>query len=130
MQKYFYQFLQGRYGTDQFSIFLLLSYFFLRGLSVVLNLVILIFISIFTLVWAYYRIFSRNIIARQQENQKYLRYTAPYWDKFNFFILSHKDKEHRYFRCPNCQQRLRTPRDKGKIHITCSTCHHTFTRNS
>ncbi len=130
MRKFFHQFAYGRYGTDQLSIFLVLGYFFLRGLSVLLNLTPFILIAVSMLVFAYYRIFSRNIIARQQENQKYLKYTAPYWDKFNFFILSHKDKTHRYFRCPNCNLRLRAPRNKGKIQVTCRQCQEKFQKET
>ena len=34
----------------------------------------------------------------------------------------HRDKEHRYFKCPNCGQQLRVPRGKGKITINCRNC--------
>lgn len=126
MRKFLYQFAYGRYGIDQLSIFLVFSYFFLRSISLVYDLVFLILLAVAVLVWAYFRIFSRNITARQQENQKYLKYTAPYWDKFNFFVLSIRDKNHRYFRCPYCHLRLRAPRNKGKIQVTCTKCQKIF----
>lgn len=126
MRKKLYEFSYGRYGTDQLSIFLIIFYFLLRTLSLTLHATILIYLAVPAVVFAYYRIFSRNISARQQENQKYLQYTAPYWDKFNFFIHNLRDKEHRYFRCPKCRQRLRVPRNKGTVKINCSKCNCSF----
>jgi transcription elongation factor Elf1 len=40
-----------------------------------------------------------------------------------------KDKEHRYFKCPNCGQYLRVPKGKGKIHINCR-CGYTMYRKT
>ena len=37
-----------------------------------------------------------------------------------------RDKEHRYFKCPNCGQQLRVPRGKGKITVTCRGCGASF----
>ena len=34
-----------------------------------------------------------------------------------------RDKEHRYFKCPNCGQMLSVPKGKGKIRVTCPKCH-------
>lgn len=31
-------------------------------------------------------------------------------------------KNYKYFHCPNCKQKLRVPRGKGKIRVTCSKC--------
>lgn len=36
----------------------------------------------------------------------------------------------RHFRCPNCRQKLRVPRHKGKIRITCSKCGTKFERKT
>ena len=41
-----------------------------------------------------------------------------------------RDKEHRYFRCPNCGQYLRVPRGKGKINVTCRNCGASFEEKS
>lgn len=126
MRQQLTRFFYGRYGTDQLSVFLILFYFVFRSLSMFLDFSIFVLIPISALIFAYYRIFSKNIGARQQENQKYLAITAPYWDKFNFFLLSVKDKRHRYFRCPHCKLRLRAPVGKGTIEITCSSCREKF----
>jgi len=40
------------------------------------------------------------------------------------------DKTHRYYRCPGCRQRLRVPRGRGNIVITCPKCHREFTKRT
>jgi len=42
----------------------------------------------------------------------------------------HRDKEHCYFKCPNCGQQLRVPRGKGKITVTCRSCGAVFEEKS
>lgn len=32
--------------------------------------------------------------------------------------------------CPNCQKRLRVPKNKGKLKITCKHCDHQFITNT
>ena len=41
-----------------------------------------------------------------------------------------RDKEHRYFKCPNCGQYLRVPRGKGKITVNCRNCGASFEERS
>ena len=81
MRDRFYRFMQGRYGQDAFSRFLL------GALLVCLLLNILIrsnLLSIFAwglLFYSYFRMFSKNHAARYAENQRYLNATARfrYW---------------------------------------------------
>ena len=40
------------------------------------------------------------------------------------------DAEHRIFRCPKCSQRVRVPRGRGMIEITCPRCSNTFRKRS
>ena len=73
--------MQGRYGQDAFTRFLLGAML----ACVVLNLLVgSRFLSIMAwalLVYAYFRLFSRNHAARYAENQRYLNATAKlrYW---------------------------------------------------
>ena len=40
------------------------------------------------------------------------------------------DKEHYYFKCPNCGQPMRVPKGLGKIQITCRACASQFETKS
>ncbi|MGO5029673.1 hypothetical protein [Candidatus Agathobaculum pullicola] len=125
------RFMAGRYGSDQLNHALLL-------LGLVLIIIEWIsgwkWIGIFILALlflCYFRIFSRNIQARYAENQWFLRRWGPVSNRLRNMILRFRDrKTHRYFKCPQCKQRLRVPRGRGKINITCPHCHHQFIRKS
>lgn len=125
------RFMAGRYGSDQLNHALLL-------LGLVLIIIEWIsgwkWLGIFILALlflCYFRIFSRNIQARYAENQWFLRRWRPVSNRLRNMILRFRDrKTHRYFKCPQCKQRLRVPRGRGKINITCPHCHHQFIRKS
>jgi ribosomal protein L37AE/L43A len=35
-------------------------------------------------------------------------------------------KTYAIFKCPSCKQKLRAPKGRGKIQVTCSKCHNQF----
>ena len=123
LKAWFRHFMLGRYGTDKLNMVLLgvgcgcsllsvlLPFFSVRYALTVLSYVLLI--------WAIFRIFSRNTYKRYQENRKFL-----------LLLERFKDREHRYFDCPRCRQQVRVPKGKGKIAITCPKCKEKFIRKS
>lgn len=125
------RFMAGRYGSDQLNNALLL-------LGLVLIVVEWIsrwrWVGIFVLallILCNFRMFSRNIQARYAENQWFLRRWGPVSNRLRNMLARFRDrKTHRYFKCPQCKQRLRVPRGRGKINITCPHCHHQFIRKS
>ncbi len=83
------------------------------------------------LVYAMYRVLSKNHSARYAENQKYLQATA----KFRYWFDQQKKameerKYHHIYTCPKCRQKIRIPKGKGKIMIRCPKCHHEFQKRS
>jgi hypothetical protein len=124
------RFMYGRYGNDQFG-------FFLLGLSVVLSLLASLFdlgllnlLAEVAIIYALFRMFSRNTYKRREENAKFLRKVNPFLKWFRLQQTMRKDKAHRYFKCPNCSQYLRVPRGKGKITVTCRSCKASFQEKS
>lgn len=122
LQRFFY----GRYGSDQMNFALLI-------LALVLSILGAIFfrplcwVSDVLLLYALFRALSRNIPARQRENQKFWKIWLPVK---NWLALQKRKwrerKQYKYFRCPGCKQQLRAPRGRGKIEVTCQSCHHVF----
>lgn len=116
-------FMAGRNGFDSLSVFLLL-------LAVILNLVArftgLLIISIFTLVLialAIWRIFSKNLAKRRAENCRFRNITGDMKDYFsNYRYRRQQKKQYKFFTCPECKSRLRVPRGKGNISVTCPRC--------
>lgn len=122
----FQRFMMGRYGTDQFSIALLI-------LGLVLSLFGGLFFWGLTLaadvlyIYVLFRFFSRNIPARQKENMAFLRLWQPVKNWFSVQKQRFAQrKQYKYFKCPNCKQQLRAPRGRGEIEVTCQRCHNVF----
>lgn len=127
----FRNFMVGRYGTDQLTIALLIAGMVLTFIGDAIDLSFLTMISYVSFIASIYRVMSKNILARQKENNKFLQYWNPSKKmlsaKYNTLISSRKYK---YFKCPNCKQELRVPRGKGKIAVTCNKCSTKFTQKS
>ena len=136
MKDKFYRFMQGRYGVDQFAKFTM-------GVALV-SIVLAIFVNtgssagslldmlgLVAIVYTYFRIFSRNISKRAQENQKYLSATAKLRQRLNKEKNMMKQrKDYHIYTCPSCGQKIRIPRGKGKIEISCPKCHSKFVKRS
>lgn len=97
------------------------QHFQIKGLSILCWAVLVV---------CYLRIFSRNIYARQQENQKLLQF----WWKLKNGRANRPSREERkkykVFICPTCKQKLRVPRGKGKISISCPKCGTNFIKKT
>ena len=116
-------FMLGRYGTDKLNMAILSAGVILSVLVMLISNPlldgILTLIAYGLMIWAIFRMLSRNTYKRYQENRKYLR-----------FLERIKDREHRYFDCPRCRQSVRVPRGKGKISITCPKCKEKFIKKT
>lgn len=117
--------MMGRYGVDQFSIFLLIA-----GLVFTIFGRLfwpLVFLGDLLYFYALFRLLSRNIMARQKELAGFLSVWKPVknWFQFQSMRFSQR-KQYKYFKCPNCKQQLRAPRGRGHIEVTCQKCHQVF----
>lgn len=126
LKEKFIKFMQGRYGADQLSQFL--SYINLILILVALftkesKLYYVIFVLLFL---QNFRMFSKNITARYNENQKFLTITSPIRRFFTRTTRNVKDKDYKYIKCEKCNQELRVPKKKGKIQVTCKNCKNKF----
>jgi len=126
-------FMQGRYGFDQYSRFLMWTgvglylFAFVFALISGLYLQFLNTISIILYIYALVRIFSRNHEKRYQQNQKYLQISGSVRTQVSqFFVRMKNSREYKYFRCPQCHARLKMPRKVGEKTVTCGNCHHSF----
>jgi predicted membrane protein len=128
------QFIQrimyGRYGTDQLTLFLWAVYVLLYLIATLTHVIFLSWIGTAFILIGFFRIMSRNIEKRREENMKFLQLTKPITNWFHMHRTIRKDRDHRYYKCPNCSQYLRVPRGKGKITITCRACGTAFQEKS
>lgn len=113
MREKLIRFMQGRYGNDRLGQAMLV----VALVCMVLSLFRIPFIStigLVVLVLTYYRMFSRQIARRAAENQKYLQLEWKLRAKLQKRrqALAQR-KTHRIYKCPNCRQKIRVPRNKG-----------------
>ncbi len=130
MRNFFQRLMYGRYGGDQLNMFLLVLYLVFYLLAALTSLQVLSIIGTVSLLVALIRMLSRQIDRRRAENAKFLKLIAPLNKWFKLRRTMHRDKDHAYFKCPNCKQTLRVPKGKGKITITCRNCGTSFQEKS
>lgn len=131
MRERLQRFMMGRYGVDAFSRFLMIAWIVLWGIDLFINSGTLSLLSLVLLIYTYYRMFSRNIQKRYQENVKYLNIKNKFLSKLRSEKSVMKQrKTHHIYRCPNCRQKIRIPKGKGRICITCPKCKTEFTKVS
>lgn len=131
MKERFDRFMYGRYGSDQLSKLLLGVCFACLILNIFTGSRLLYLIAVVMLVFAYIRIFSKDHTRRYAENMKYLQIRDRILKKLG---LTEKQiqqrKMYHIYHCPGCSQKIRIPRGKGRIEITCPKCGNKFTKNS
>ena len=124
------RFMYGRYGNDQFNLFLIGTYPVLYLLFVLTGFAPLYWLSLVLIAYSLFRLLSRNPARRRSENARFLSIVNPVLRWLRRRRTIHRDKEHRYFKCPNCGQYLRVPRGKGKITVNCRNCGASFEERS
>ena len=131
MKEKFRQFMIGRYGTDALSKFMLIIAVVFWVLNMIFGSKVLYTWAVLLLVLAYVRMFSKNIQKRYQENVKYLEIKGKVLAKFRKEKSNMEQrKTHHIYKCPTCKQKIRIPRGKGRICITCPKCKTEFTKIS
>ncbi len=125
------QFMIGRYGTDSLNQFLSVVGIAMFVLCLVTGLDLFYIIAI--VLWGYniFRMMSRNISKRTAENYQFYNLKTA---ANNTLAQKKKEfanrKQYHYYRCPQCSQKLRVPRGRGKIQISCPKCGKQFIKKS
>lgn len=116
MKEKLMRFMYGRYGVDTFGKFLLWSGVILMLITSIFHFRIFYVIGWAFVIYSYYRMFSRQTYKRALENQKFLQHTS----KIRGFFAKQKymaaqRKTHHIYKCPNCKQKIRVPKEKVKL---------------
>lgn len=127
MRDFFRKQMNGRYGIDQFSFALITSSVVLSLLSFIFRIRLFYLIGDMFFVYALFRMFSKNFVSRQKENQAYILFTGNFRRISQKYGRRMKDMPHyRYYKCLNCKQTIRVPRGKGRVEIRCPKCGYSF----
>ena len=119
MKEKFYRFMQGRYGIDQLNSFLMIVCVICFIVNMFIGSIVLTFIAYGTWLFVIFRMFSKNIYARNRENDKYLNFFSPLSRWLKLKLMSKQDPSNKYFSCPKCKQMVRVPKGHGTVVVTC-----------
>lgn len=147
----FFRFMEGRYGlrglSDNMQFLLVAVYFLVALINVFARTRVLGIIGSLLLLYALFRVLSKNIPARENENRIVTAWKYKIQDAWRFRTANaqqrkeqraqkkaqrekekerRKDKEHIYRECPACGATLRLPRKKGKHSVLCPRCGNKF----
>jgi hypothetical protein len=125
------RFMMGRYGFDQLSMALVIFSFILTITANLLNLQILVFLSYVPLGISVFRILSRDTSKRSMENYKFSilkNHVSSWFNKKKNYVRD--IKTHRYFKCKNCKTKLRIPKGRGRVIVTCPKCKTEFIKKT
>lgn len=129
----FQGFMQGRYGTDEFSRFLCILALIVLFLSYIPGLRYAFIISWIMIIWSLFRSFSKDLYKRQLEREKYLKVKGKITSRFGIYKRMWTErKTHKYYKCPNCKTRvrIRKPPKKKNIMVHCSRCGNDFQKRT
>ena len=126
----FIRFMYGRNGMDYLNRALFFAYI---GLWLVSGLILpllkleklagILNIAMYILMfYIFFRMFSKNLYNRREENQKWINWWWKVKNRSAGAKARHADKDHKYFTCKSCKAICRVPVGKGKIIITCPKC--------
>lgn len=129
------KFMYGRYGTDRLNMFLLIVLIVCAGLNLFVRngyfSIVMSSWETLLIVLIYYRMFSRNIQKRYTENQKYLSLenkVKRFFGRTKY--IQEQRKDFHIYTCPQCRQKIRIPKRKGKVSVRCPKCGAEFVKKS
>ncbi|MFQ7090886.1 MAG: hypothetical protein ACLRQ8_03610 [Coprococcus sp.] len=131
MKERMQRFMAGRYGNDQLNQFIFIVAIISMVLEITTRQSLFYTLTLVLLILAYVRVFSRNINKRYEENMKFLQKKDAILNKFRKqkYYAAQRRNFHIYT-CPQCKQKIRIPKGKGKISITCPKCRTSFIKKS
>ena len=141
LRERFARFMQGRYGAygpDRLNRALNFAAIALVIVSLFVHSAILNAVTLALIAFPLYRMLSRNHMARQRESEAYARIVNKAAPSVRGVAKSvrrrAKDaarrvryfRTHRFYNCTGCGRRLRVPKVRGRLQISCPKCGATF----
>lgn len=133
LRESFARFMVGRYGMDHLGKFLVYFSLVLMVINLFFGGKVIYGVALIALIFAYFRMFSRNTNQRYKENLKYLELKNRVMGFFRgrgFGSRAKQDPTKKIFKCPGCRQKVRVPKGKGTILITCPKCRTQFQKRT
>ena len=127
MMNWLRAFMAGRNCLDTLGLASVIAAVVVNVLAQILDSYILSVVAMALMVYAFFRILSRNVTRRRQESYRFEHlFSAVRGGVSGWLDRRRQSKDYKFFTCPGCRNKLRVPRGKGKIQITCPKCGQRF----
>ncbi len=119
--------LQGRQGPDDLAVFSVNLAIVIVLVNLFLHVSWLGIVALLLVAYSLFRIQSKNLGARARENETFLKLLGPArpWVQ-NPSAAWGELRAYKHVRCTSCKQKVRVPRGKGKLRVTCPKCRTKF----
>lgn len=108
--------MRNRNGADELSRATLIVGLVLYVISLFTKWSLFYYLGFIAIIYSLYRVFSKRVAERREENQRYRERIDLGKMRFD------QRKEYKIFVCKGCGRKIRVPRKKGKVEITCPIC--------
>ncbi len=123
--------MSGRNGADRLASNCVWFGLILYIVSLFTGLGILAILSLALYVYGIFRMWSRKIDKRREENRRYVEWRNRLSTRVRqFFKRLKNSREYKYFKCPQCEVWLRVKRGSQQTHFTCGRCKTEFDRKA
>lgn len=121
------EWMRGRRGADDIVYACIYLAFALVVVNIFARVSWLSWLAIALIAYGIFRVQSKDLAARSRENEVFLKAIGPArpWLQ-NPKAAAAEAKQFKHIKCPHCGQKVRVPRGKGKLRVTCPKCREKF----
>lgn len=122
-QRKMMEWLRGRQGPDDLAVFSMNLAIVIVVVNLFARVSVLGWIALALIAYSMFRIQSKNLSSRSRENAAFLKALGPArpWVQ-NPRAAWTELRTYKHVRCSSCRQKVRVPRGKGKLRVTCPAC--------
>jgi len=121
----------GRNGPDQLGLAATIAGLVMGVMEIIFPMGIFMLLQLALFFYACFRMWSRNVGKRRDENAKYMYFVMPKVTAVKqFFLRLRGMRKYKYFRCPACGVRMRLKRGGGEKTVRCPKCQKSFMQKS
>lgn len=130
-QKRIADWFKDRRGPEELANFCVVVALVLVVINIFASQLWITIVALALVAYAVWRMCSKNVVGRAKENVTFLRMLGPVrpWVQDPSAAMS-ETRTYKHVKCPNCGQKIRLPRGKGNLRVTCPTCHEKFESKS
>lgn len=124
-------YMKGRYGYDELSKILILVGLVLSVFSNFTGGFLLNMLALASIAFGGLRVLSKEKGNRRKELQQYMKWKQSVLSRYrkyrNRWI---QRKAFKITKCPSCKQKIRIPRGRKKVRVTCPSCQNKFIKKT